>query len=139
MNKKVKDNRKERKKMSKKRLISLVVVIALVCLLTASVYAASATVFISQGQGVVHSASISATNGAKYSGWNQNTSGHSLYITLQSSSGSGWTDRKVSLMAIGSGATGNAWEPTGTHLWRVQLNPQWAFTDCDGWGRVENH
>lgn len=127
------------KRISKKMLMSLMVAIMLIGILATSVFAASQTVYIEQGDGPVQSAAITASNGAKYSGWNFDTSRHRLYITLQSSSGSGWTDRRVSLMDIDSGATGDAWEPTGSNLWRVQLNPEWSYTDCDGWGQVANH
>lgn len=123
--------------MSKKMLMSLMVAIMLISVLATCAYAASETVYISKGQGPVQSAAISANNGANYAGQNYVTSGHKLYITLQSSDGSEWTDERVSLMDIGSSASGNK-EKSGTLLWRVQLNPQYAYTDCDGEGTVSN-
>ncbi|UNC91051.1 hypothetical protein [Candidatus Contubernalis alkaliaceticus] len=102
-----------------------------------SIYAANATVNIKKGQGPVQSASITANNGAKYSGRNYSSSEHSLYIDLQASSGSGWANVKTSLMAIGSSASGLS-TMSGALLWRVQLNPQYLFTDCNGEGTVSN-
>ncbi|KFD41716.1 hypothetical protein DK28_0206060 [Peptococcaceae bacterium SCADC1_2_3] len=125
------------KKMSKKMLISLMVAIMLIGVLATSVYAASQTVYIHQGDGPVQSAAISANNGANYYGWNYDTSGHKLYVDLQTSTGGGWSTDKSSLMDIGSSASGYS-TLSGTRLWRVQLNPQWAYTDCDGKGTVSN-
>ena len=123
--------------MSKKMLISLMVAIMLTGVLATSVYAAYEYVYINKGEGPKLSAAITANNGARYDGWNYVTSGHKLYITLQSSDGYGWIDERVSLMDINSGATGDS-DLSGTRLWRVQLNPQWAYTDCDGKGTVSN-
>ncbi|GAB6275452.1 MAG: hypothetical protein STSR0004_23220 [Peptococcaceae bacterium] len=125
------------KRMSKKMLISLMVAIMLIGVLATSVYAASQTVYIHQGDGPVQSAAITANNGANYSGKNYATSGHKLYITLQCSNGGGWSDEGVSLMNIGSSTNGYSTR-SGALLWRVQLNPQYAYTDCDGEGTVSN-
>jgi hypothetical protein len=109
----------------------------LIFAVAANVFAASQTVYIYQGNGPVQSASIATENGANYQGWNYATSGHSLYIDLQSSTGSGWSNIKTSLMAINSSASGTS-TLTGARLWRVQLNPQYYFTDCDGKGTVSS-
>lgn len=125
------------KMTSGKTLSSLVVAIMLIFVLTISANAASHTVYIDKGDGPVQSGQITANNGANYNGYNSSQSGHKLYITLQSSSGSGWTDQKVSLMDIGQSASGYS-SLSGDLLWRVQLNPQYYFTDCIGWGTVSN-
>ena len=111
--------------------------IMLISVLATSAYAASQTVYISQPSGPVQSSAISANNGANYAGSNYSTSGHKLYVDLQSSTGSGWSTIKSSLMAIGSNASGYS-DLSGERLWRVQLNPQYAYTDCDGKGTVSN-
>jgi len=125
------------KRMSEKMLSSLAVAIMLIFVLVTSINAASHTVYIDEGDGPVQSGSITATNGANYDGHNSSGSGHRLYITLQSSSGSGWTDQKVALMDIGQSASGYS-AVSGDLLWRVQLNPQYAYTDCIGWGTISN-
>ena len=124
------------KRLSKKMLVSLMVIM-LISVLATSVYAASATVYIHQGQGPVQSSAISANNGAKDVGKNYATSGHKLYLDLQWSSGSGWNTVKTDLMDVG-GSASNYSDLSGTKLWRVQLNPQWWYTDCDGEGTVSN-
>ncbi|HHW40604.1 MAG TPA: hypothetical protein GXX19_05555 [Syntrophomonadaceae bacterium] len=124
------------KRLSRKMLISLMMIM-LISVLATSAYAASQTVYINKGDGPVQSASISATNGANYNGWNYSDSEHKLYITLQWSTGSGWVDERVSLMDIGSSASGYS-TLSGTRLWRVQLNPQYAYSDCHGKGTVSN-
>lgn len=125
------------KMTSGKTLSSLVVAIMLVFVLAIGANAASHTVYIDKGDGPVQSGQITANNGANYNGYNSSQSGHRLYITLQSSSGSGWTDQKVSLMDIGQSASGYS-NLSGDLLWRVQLNPQYYFTDCIGSGTVSN-
>lgn len=125
------------KKTASRALMVLTATLMVVAVLVPFAYAASKTVYISQGDGPVQSAQITADNGAKYAGSNYVTSGHSLYIDLQRSSGSGWVNDKTALMPIGGNADGIS-TYAGALLWRVQLNPQYWFTDCDGKGTVSN-
>lgn len=125
------------KKKASRALMVLTATIMVVTVLAPFAYAASQTVYIHQGSGPVQSAAITANNGAKYDGSNYVTSGHRLYIDLQRSAGSGWVNDKTALMPIGSNANGYS-TVQGALLWRVQLNPQYWFTDCDGEGTVSN-
>ncbi len=121
----------------KKMLISFIVAIMMVFVLATIIYAASQTVHITVGQGPVQSAAITANNGARYDGWNYPNSRARLWIDLQSSDGTRWVNRETALMSIGSTASGVS-TLSGALLWRVQLNPQWAATDCIGRGTVSN-
>jgi hypothetical protein len=126
------------KKKASRALMVLTTTIMVVTVLAPFAYAASQTVYIHKGDGPVRSASITSNDGAHYSGSNYSTSGHSLWIDLQRSSGSGWVNEKTSLMAINSKANGES-SLGGALLWRVQLNPQYWYTDCKGDGTVSNH
>ena len=106
----------------------------LIGVMASSIYAASATVYIHIGDGPVQSAAI-LSSGASYTGGNEATSGHRLHLTLQYYSGSGWVDDKVSTMAIGAGIMGQSTD-TRYGSWRVQLNPDLWYTDCNGWADV---
>ena len=123
--------------VSRKTLLIFMVTIMLFFVMVTSVYAASRTVQIYNGDGPVRSAAIAATNGAKYNGYNYKSSGHRLYIDLQWSNGSGWVNQATKLMDKGQPANGSSTR-SGTLLWRVQLNPQYAFSDCRGYGTVSN-
>ncbi len=125
------------KKKASRALMALTATLLVVAVLVSVAYAASQTVYIHIGDGPVQSAAITGNNGANYSGKNYATSGHSLYIDLQRSSGTGWVNEKTALMPIGSTASGYS-SLTGALLWRVQLNPQYWFTDCNGEGTVSN-
>lgn len=112
-------------------------VIMLISVLVTSAYAASQTVYIYDGSGPVHSAYITSYTGAQTDGWNYTTSGHSLYCDLQAWNGSSWPTIKSSFMAIGGYA--HNYSTAGYQYWRVQLNPELYYTDCNGKGIVSTY
>ncbi len=119
------------------RPVALLLTFIFVIALTVTVFAASATVYISTGQTSVRSSAITSNYGASYDGYNYSSSGHPLYIDLQYSDGTGWQTERTSLMAIGSGAYGSS-SRSGALLWRVQLNCMYWYSDCIGRGTVSN-
>lgn len=124
---------------TKKMLMSVLVVVMIsCCIVAAGTFAASQGCYITKGDGPVHSGAITATNGARSHASNYEVSGHKLYADLQYSSGSGWTNERTVLINIGVDHESESWRP-GHLLWRIQLNPQYAFRDCYGFGYVQNH
>lgn len=123
------------KKVNKKWFISFMVLIMIVGALTVS--AASSTVYISQGQGPQNSTAIPSFNGANFRGRNYNTSGSKLWVSLERWNGFWFQTEEQALMNIGSSASGFS-TIQGNTAWRVKLNPELWFTNCDGEGTVSS-
>ena len=123
------------KKVDKKWFISFIVLIMTVGVLAISASAYSATVYISQGQGPQYSGSIPSFNGANYSGSNYASSGHRLWVSLERHNGYLYETQERDLMNIGSSTSGFS-TTQGNAAWRVKLNPELWYTDCDGIGTV---
>jgi len=125
------------KRTSRKMLISLMVIM-LIGVLATSANAGTAYVYINKGQGPQLSNAISLPAGAEYEGWNYSDSGHKLYLGLQVYSRDiGWGTMRTALMEIDGYAYGTYPMPHANDF-RVQLNPQWAYTDCHGKGLVRD-
>ncbi|MEW6182461.1 MAG: hypothetical protein AB1500_04690 [Bacillota bacterium] len=124
-------------KRTSRLLLASLTLIMLISVLVTSAYAGEAWVYISQGEGPQLSASISGTD-VGYEGWNYDTSGHRFWISLQGCCAYGnWWTLEDYLINIDDYyySTYSIQETSG---YRVQLNPELWFTDCDGKGVVRN-
>lgn len=119
-------------------LTGLVMVLGFV--LFTNVNAASQSVYIKQGNGPQASLLIyDATSGARYRGSNYFTSGHKLYVSLQERGTNGvFIVMSQRLLAPDSSTGWINYNNSYTGTFRVELNPELWYTDCDGYGAVES-
>lgn len=130
--------------MMKKRnkiTVSLMFALALIVVLTGSAFAASQYVYLDTNETSDVSSSVSGITSHAW-GYNFDTSAREVYLILDVSYGSGWSEVEKVSMRIGNTKSTGTWNSNNSQsaLWRTELNPVgWLTKGCKANGYVYNN